>query len=358
MSTKRTVLALAVAAGLPFLLPAFEPIVVAGADAGFVASASSAGETAATGGEVRPRLAVSWREALGDGFIAVDAQGGVSIPLDAPLSISDDESLTIRSGFPAGSSEILLTARMESSFAVRGVARTLLVPGWGLDYNIPLNENRVALQSEGRYRYAGSSPDDVLVQRLGLGYTNQESIRFSWQADLMGGYEQWPEYELVDQSGDLTGNARRDLTAEFDLSGEGLLGYFTSWSVSTAVQGRFSNATRYVVAAGEFEPDPESRLTTRLSGFLETSPVRELSLGVRGSAGNELYFSRPSRDADGGAREDALTITTMEATTYADYNPWGDLFVVASVSGGATLANDPAYPGWYAQARLGLEYSF
>lgn len=335
---------------------AFEPVVVAGTDLQHLVT-GSAGATAGAM-DLRPRLALGWRDQLdAGGYFSLDGLVSLAIPVDGRRGVSDSEMLDLLVSVPLADDELLLGAGVQSSFVSAGAARMLATPDWSVDYRFGNDAGWLALQSDGSYRFNEGDSDDHLTQRVGLGYSRSTTIRFALEANALGGYEVWPEYDVVDESGAATGGTRRDLTVQLDATADGLMGYFTTWSVSGVSLARFSNATRYL-DTGIFEPDPESRLIGRLAGSLRTSPNRRMGLGGRVTVEQDVYLSRPARDENGASLGRTLSVTDLSARIDADFNPVSAVYLVGSVGGGATLSPDPAYDRWYVQAMLGIEYSF
>lgn len=335
---------------------AFEPVVVLGTDVEH--SSSDTADATSNLTTLRPRLAVGWREGLDSGgFISVDGLASLSVPLDGRTGVTDTEMLDLAVSIPFSDDELLLGTGLQSSFVTGGTARPLLTPDWSVNYRIGTDTGWVALQSDGLYRFNDGGTDDRFVQRVGVGYSRSTTIRFALETGALAGYELWPEYEIVDESGVATGEARRDLTAQLDATTDGLVGYFTTWEVSGAAVARFSNATRYL-DTGVYEADPESRVTGRLAGSVRTSPSRQVGLGGRMTVEHDAYLARPARDDAGASLGRALGVTSLDARVDLDYSPVSNLYLVGAVGGGATLSQDPAYDRWYVQARVGIEYSF
>lgn len=335
---------------------AFEPVVALGADVEHTVSATVGAPSSLT--NVRPRVAVGWRDQLeAGGFISVDGLASLLVPVDGRSGITDSELIDLTVSIPFAANELLLGTGVQSSFVSGGVARPLVTPEWSADYRFGNDAGWFAVQSDGFYRFDDGGTDDRLVQRVGVGYSRSTTIRFALETGLFAGYEMWPEYEIVDGTGATTGEERRDATAQLDATTDGLVGYFTTWEISGATLARFSNAARYL-DTGAFEPDPESRITGRLSGSLRTSPTRQLGLGGRLTVEHDAYLSRPARDEAGASLGTTLGVTSIDARLDLDYNPVSNVYLVGAVGGGTTFSADPAYDRWYVQGRVGIEYSF
>lgn len=357
MRSKRTVVFATIMLVLVPAAFALEPVVIAGTDVAFTGSSFLEAQRPLT--ELRPRLGLSWRGRLeAGGYVSVDARAAIALRVTEPsVPLSDGERVAVRLLVPAGSDELLFGAGVESSFVGEGTARARVVPDWSADYRFITDDGWVAVRSSGLYRYSADG-DDLLSQRIGIGFVGMESIRFSLSTDVWGGYEIRPDSPLVNASGATIDETRRDVTARLDGRAEGLWGYFTTWSLSGALAGRFSNATNYLASVAEFESDSESRLTTALSGSLETSPVRQLGLSASASARNAWYLGRPARNESDAAVVPNLDVLAVDLALQADYNPVPDLYFVGSVAAGSSFSADPDFRGWQVTGSVGVEYSF
>jgi hypothetical protein len=338
------------------VVSAFEPVVVLGADVEHTASTTDGATSNLT--SVRPRAAIGWRDRLdAGGYFSLDGLVSLSIPVDGRSGVSDTEMLDLAVSIPRGDDELLLGTGLQSSFVTAGAARLLVIPEWSADYRFGNDAGWIAVQSDGSYRFNDATTDDRFVQRAGVGYSRSTTIRLALETNALAGYELWPEYEMVDDTGSPRGETRHDLTAQLDATADGLVGYFTTWTVSGATLARFSNATR-LLDTGAFEADPESRVTGRLSGSVRTSPTRQLGLGGRLTVEHDAYLSRPARDASGASLGTKLGVTSLDARVELDYAPVSHVYLVGAVGAGGTRSADPSYDRWYVQGRLGIEYSF
>lgn len=337
--------------------PALEPVVIAGADVGYRASVLPVERVHSV--EVRPRLAFNWRERLSGGTVlVVDARAHLWVPLEASGGLSDGEYLNVTAIIPSGNNETSVSVGAESAFVANGVAARTIIPRWSADYRRLSSRGHLALLTRGRYRVSLDGRSDVLMQRIGIGFQRAESISLSIDAAVAGGVEVWPEYVLVDQSGAATGQSRRDATVDLDLTAEGLWGYFTSWSIGGLAELRISNATGFRTDSATFLPNPESLVSGNLFASIRTSPVRQVSITGSVTVDETWYTNRVSRDLAGAELGANLSIFTATAQAGVDYNPVGNLFLVASLEGSAQFSTEPWREGWYTQVQLGAEYSF
>lgn len=333
---------------------AFPPVTVVGSDLDLFINPIATGDIAATtvGGI---RFALSWREHIDrGGYVSLDGRLGVRSSLSGELALSDSEEVSVELGLPVGTDELVVGAGMSSSFLLNGTARALLETSWSADYRFSTQSGWMGFVSNGRYRFSESDADDMLAQDAGVGLLVAPSVRLSTEASLCAGYELWPDDPVFDNTGSPTGERRRDVTVELDTDFRGLWGYFTTWSAGGLAGLRLSNANRFVNETGELQPDSENRITGELSAGLCSSPTREFGISVSAAVRDTWYYGRAAGASDGSDSNRLSTSVVLGS----DYNPADGLFVVASLSGLATISSDSSQVGWSLRAGIGVEYSF
>lgn len=320
-----------------------KPVFFTGTSLGVDVSSPTGGETlldAYAGGE----LSVGLRDLLPqDGFYSITSRIEAAIHND--LHFSDSEFLSLELRFRNWSAEAgLLSALIDD-----GSGSSYINPNWMVSKRTGLLSNN----SDITFEYAGyltilpAAAEDLLYQGFQAAIRTDPSVFLGYGFQIGGGWEYHYEQLVYLSSGDPSGAKRHDLVLDAVGAVDGILGYFTGWSLSTNVTWRKSNAA-YAVRENVFLEHPEDRLQAALDASIYTSPHQSWRIDSEVYADGTWYPSRPARDLEGAYGDEDLLLLDLGISAKVDWTPNQRVYLALSGGFGYTISNDPYVGGWSA----------
>jgi hypothetical protein len=343
---------------LPLRLSALPPVYLLGAGAGGSWITDSEGTT-----DYYPsyegRFSLAHRRALvGGGYLSGSALAELVYYRGGIDDVADRQSVTLEVGHPLGDHRAIWGFQLGSSFhnLDQGI---YLEPSWSGDLLFATTTTTTTRSTVpkagyfGSYRYDEGSGGDRLVQGVRIGFEQDASVYFGWGMEASGAWEHYPEQDVLDSTGEPSGERRHDGRIGLTGTAEGLIGFFHSWEVEARTGMRFSSANRLVVVEEtvQLEEGSENRVTGGVAGRLLLSPRRDLGVESSLSADNQYYLSREYKN-------EAVNLLSINGAIRLDYTPDGALYFVLDLGAGRNFSNDPWFDDWYGTVTGSVEYSF
>jgi len=304
---------------------------------------------------------LGWRSPLGSsgGYLALSADADVTGYFFANPAFADSENLDLLFSLPAGTNRLEINTGLSASALGTLSESPYVQPDWELEYRLERGRREVRpyLAYKGRYRYEPLAAADVLYQGAELGFLHRPSIRLGYQLGLEGGWELWPEYDIVDGAGSPTADKRQDMLVALNGEVEGLAGYFLTWNAAAKTGLRLSNGNRYLADALTVQGNSESAWLLQAEAGFGWSPHRRLDLQVLGFGRGDFYMERMALNEGGLPAGDKLNVLSTGVSVRADWTLDDRLYFVGSAEGAWRLSNDPAERRWSLSLGAGIEYS-
>lgn len=338
----------------------FPPTVVLGAYG--MGIMFSEGESAAdSAGSIGVSGLLGWRKSFSSGgYIAVNSSFDIRGFFIGLQEIEDDEMAALELSLPLGENRFKIDAGFSSSIFGTGSYPGYVRPDWKVAYLLQRGKRKVQLYGayKGYILVQPEGNEDAFFQGGELGISYTPSIRLGYEANLGGGFENWPEFPLYDDFGNITGKKRRDYIMNLHGKVDGLIGYFVDWQLDGSAVLRLSNANRYLESLALPDKNSESRLGITLEAGLGWSPSRRINLQIGPYTAWDFYLGREALKDDGSLLGERLNVFTIGSTFRADWTADDRLYVVLQGSGARKYANDISETGWNLIIKGGIEYSF
>lgn len=254
--------------------------------------------------------------------------------------------------YPVGPLRIETKGELDASIRNLGEG-SLIIPAWSIDLFYDMSDFVPYTGYYGSYRWTETDEAIRAVHGARLGITHDSSLDFGWGTEVHGELSLFSRQFVLDESGKNSSTERRDRRLDVQLSTDGLIGYFHSWSVNAGGGIVVSNANRIVSEndVDTVEAHSEDRWTSYAEGSLQLSPSRSIGFETGIDVHHDRYTHRQYGDS-------SVRQWGASAFMRADYSPNGALFFVADAGGGWDVATDPNLEGGYVTASFRVEYSF
>lgn len=270
--------------------------------------------------------------------------------------IVDFESIRAEIGAPIGPAFATIRLGVDSSIHSIDNAGGVFAPA--LDLELVVEKISRSIEPLLQYRVAGTidaaNVSDALSHELFAGVDIRPGLRTRIRTGIRGAATSYPEMFVLDSTGSPTEENRRDLSVDYELDLERVLGLTTFLSAGVSVQVLDSKANRTV--EGTVENDTQDAVSLDAGVELNVSPHPSASAGFGAYAVPTWFLSRTATSQD--AAGDLASTVEIGAFADADYGFTEGLFVVGSVSGSRVFSNDDALETYTGGLRLGLEYRF
>jgi len=304
---------------------------------------------------------LGWRTpSFNGGYFSLNSSISVFYYFFGIEELDDFENTSIEIAIPLENNRIKIGGGVDSSFAGTGSYSEYLRPYWEAGYYIKRGRKKVQpfFIYRGYYLNQPNFYEDSIFHEGELGMEYSPSIWRGYKISLKGGVESFFEYPVYDSKGNITGNKRNDYSVDINLEVNGLLGYFSDYSINTTISLLSSNANRYVSTPGYLDENSESKLTILVEGEIGWSPNRRINLQASPYVGYEPYFGRDALNEQGNPTGETLKIFTAGSSFRADYTLNNNFFLVIKGTGAVKRANDPRESGWSLNLSGGIEYAF
>jgi len=273
-------------------------------------------------------------------------------------AVVDDHTAGLRLGGSVADHSYLLEASLAASSDL-GDDTTTIAPDWSAGWDHELSDTwRTQFTYSGLARIEElSDGEETDTDRVSHGV----DLDLAWDPSLLIGYRTgpsaaitlYPDWNVLDDDGTESDEGRRDISAEYRLAAEGLIGFFTLWSVETAAGIVDSTANRRI--DGDLE-ESEDRTTARTNLTVTTRPSRTISLAAALTLDAGWYTDRTPLDTDGVPRNDGTTHEIWTALSLdTDWRLTDRWSLSVGADGGRVFSNDELLAGWTISATLGLE---
>jgi hypothetical protein len=335
-------------------VPAYSPVVIVGADASATAWSWTEDDSYITTG---PYLDIDYRTPLGtDTYLGTWYTGRLAWHTGED-DIVDTHDLGFKLGgtVPSGGAQDhawLLRASAALSSEM-GDNTTTFDPEWSASWTHALADTWTAAATySGLYRH-----DDGPLER----YTHGADLEFTWEPTLLAAFRTgpsasmttWPQWDVLDNDGSRSNARRSDTAAEYRLGVDGMVGFFTLWSVDTAAGVVVSNANRLV--DGDVEKGSQDRTTARLDVSISSRPTRILGITLAAAADAGWYWHRTALDSDGLPTDNTARTLWTSLSVATDWRLTDSLYLRLGADGGRSFSNDTFMDGWTATATAGIE---
>lgn len=356
MKIARTILLILLLASAPAaLLVAYPPVALAGlrAYAGY-GSSDAVQQNTAFGAE----LDIDYRTApLDTLFLAAWYHGELWLS-PADLSPVDTNALGLRTGWRPGPVSLEVGAGTEFSSPL-GDGAMRIAPNWDVELNIPLGERSDGLASyDGDYLYDEASDSDLIGHEGSVGIRFDPGIELGLRADLFGSLARFSEQSALDSAGAPTDQLRTDRGIGIQTGMEGILGFFTLWTVDLTGSLIRSNDNRLLAATAEVEEAFRNRSTVSLSSTLTSSLSARTSVSGWADVTGDIYDSRIALDSSGNPTAEITRSMRITGGLQGDWSPNGRLYLLGVVQGDYAVSNDADMNGWGISAELGVQFRF
>ncbi|MBN1699779.1 MAG: hypothetical protein JW881_19850 [Spirochaetales bacterium] len=310
---------------------------------------------------VKAGALLSLREKIGEsGYISLlsEAEGGVFLIESRP--VIDEENINLEAGFDFTGSRLILDTFFASSFTGRDDVLPYYKPMWETRYYFSTENKKPNpfLSYKGFYFTEPSGTDDRQFHGGTIGFEWRPSLYWGFGISGGGGWEEWFEYPLVDETGIATGALRNDYIVNASLTAEGFIGFYVDWSAVLHSEMRWSTANLYDDVHGALIEKSEEKFTIGIDGSVGFSPTRHFNIEIMPEVDQEIYFYRPAQDEDNEYTGERIMNTYCRGIVHLDWTPNNEFYFVCEMKAESVFSTHYEYNDWNIGVEAGIEYSF